>query len=93
MTPAVRAEVVQVATAEVTVTAEQPDIEVPPDLKLTVPAPPDPIVAVSVTDLPTVDCVSGETVSVVVVVVPDTTGIRGDERGLVPIAFVASIET
>ena len=42
------------ATAETTVTAEHPVIEVPPDLKLTVPAPPDPTVAVSVTDLPTV---------------------------------------
>ena len=31
--------------------------------------------------------------SVVVVGAPETTGIRGDDRGLVPTAFVATIET
>jgi hypothetical protein len=76
-TPATNEEVTQVAILELTVTAEQPVILVPPDVKLTVPAPPEPTVAVKVSVLPRVDWVSGDTESEVVVADPETTATRG----------------
>ena len=82
MTPTARAEVVQEAVAEDTFTEEHPDIDVPPDMKLIVPDPPEPTVAVRITGLPIVDSVAGKTASVVVVADPDRTGTRGEDLTL-----------
>jgi hypothetical protein len=71
LVPAAKAVVVQVATLELRVLAEQPDNEEPPNSKLTVPVAPDVTVAVSVIDVAGFWGDEGDAVSVVVEDVPE----------------------
>ena len=48
MAPAEAKDVVHVARPEVTVTAEQPEIELPPTVKLTVPVAPDGVIVAKI---------------------------------------------
>jgi hypothetical protein len=65
--PVANAVVVQVATLELKVLAEQPDNDVPPSSKLTVPVAPDVTVAVRVMEVPALCGEEGDAVNVVVV--------------------------
>ena len=84
--PTGSAVVVQIARFDEIVTAEQPVIEVPLTVKLTVPEAPEVTVAVSVTVCPNKDVVL-ETVSETVEVLPAITAKRGADRSLKPAPF------
>jgi hypothetical protein len=70
------------ASLDEIVTDPQDAIETPPTSKSTEPVAPDVTVAVSVTGLPKLDDVVGETLNDVVDGVPGTTGMSGDDRRL-----------
>src|ERR1700685_1197498 len=78
--PATSAVVVQVATLELRVFAEQPERDVPPSSKLTVPVAPEVTVAVNVIDVPGFCGDAGEAVNAVVDGEPDALW------GIVPIS-------
>jgi hypothetical protein len=67
LVPTASAVVVQVATLELMVLAEQPDNDDPPNSKLTVPVAPEVTVAVSVREVPAICGEEGDAVRVVVV--------------------------
>jgi hypothetical protein len=71
LVPATNAVVVQVATLELSVLAEQPDSDVPPSSKFTVPVAPVVTVAVNVIDVLGFCGDAGDAVNVVVDGVPE----------------------